>query len=57
MAGLYHQEGPERGLKHYPAHNSQVLPPPRFSFIITSSSIGFTEQICSPRDLMCQGIN
>lgn len=30
--GLYHQESPEMGLKHYPAQNSQILSPPSFFF-------------------------
>lgn len=36
--GPYHQEGPERELKHYPAQTSQILSPPRFSFITSSST-------------------
>lgn len=36
--GPYHQEGSERGLKYYPTQNSQILSPPRFSFITSSST-------------------
>lgn len=34
--GLYHQEGLERGLQHYPAPCPQVLSPPRFYFFTFS---------------------